>query len=453
MERNFYDDDDFEDFLKQKADQYNLYPSDRVWDTIYRSLHARRKWYAATGALLLLTTMVFISLEIVSTGYQKAAMNIVNDSVSNAHSLLASSVTGKDISGGSISATSPSASADANSTKTNDSKKESSDESDNELPRLISNPPFAGNSLADTKEKDNRSASGKLYMPMEAPLLELNNIAGKQDKEEEEEKEKKLEINWLQDRAALRLSPFKNKRYHLQFYISPGASYRRLNNYRDTKATNNISPLSGDPINVDGIVDHQPAFGLEAGSAVLYDISDRFILKGGIQLNFVRYNISAYKSAREMTAITLSSATGSSSQQQTITSYSSIRNLGGRFPQELQNQYLQLSLPIGAEFRVLGNKRFQFNVAGTLQPTYLLYNNTYLLTSDYGNYTKQPDLVRKWNVNAAMEAYISYSFGGLRWQAGPQFRYQLLSTYTDRYPIREYLMEYGLKIGVTKTLK
>src|SRR5690606_36893680 len=137
----------------------------------------------------------------------------------------------------------------------------------------------------------------------------------------------------------------------------------------------------------------------------------------------------------------------------TITAYSSIRNHGGRYPEALQNQYAQLSLPIGAEFKVLGDKRFQINIGGTIQPTYLLYNNTYLLTSDYGNYTKDPGLVRKWNVNAALEAYISYNMGGLRWQLGPQFRYQLLSTYNDLYPIREYLMEYGVKIGISKTLK
>src|SRR5690606_5919738 len=41
---------------------------DRVWNGIHRSLHSRRKWYTATGVLLLFTTMLFISIEIVSTG-------------------------------------------------------------------------------------------------------------------------------------------------------------------------------------------------------------------------------------------------------------------------------------------------------------------------------------------------------------------------------------------------
>jgi hypothetical protein len=36
---------------------------------------------------------------------------------------------------------------------------------------------------------------------------------------------------------------------------------------------------------------------------------------------------------------------------------------------------------------------------------------------------------------------------------GPQVRYQVLSSYKDKYPIREYLIDYGFKLGIQKTLK
>ncbi len=42
MDRNIYD-NDFEEFLKQKSDQYKMYPSDRVWNNVYSSLHSRKK--------------------------------------------------------------------------------------------------------------------------------------------------------------------------------------------------------------------------------------------------------------------------------------------------------------------------------------------------------------------------------------------------------------------------
>jgi hypothetical protein len=137
----------------------------------------------------------------------------------------------------------------------------------------------------------------------------------------------------------------------------------------------------------------------------------------------------------------------------TVSNYTSIRNFEGYYPEQLQNQYFQLSMPLGAELKLLGNKRLQFSIAGSIQPTYLISSNSYLLSSDFKNYVQNPDLARKFNVHTNFEAFVSYKMGGLKWQLGPQFRYQLLSSYTNEYAIREYLTEFGFKLGVSKTIK
>ncbi len=55
MESN-YREKDFEHYVKQNADQYRMFPSDKVWKSINNSLHTRRKWYGFwLGSLLLLT--------------------------------------------------------------------------------------------------------------------------------------------------------------------------------------------------------------------------------------------------------------------------------------------------------------------------------------------------------------------------------------------------------------
>src|SRR5215213_34279 len=54
MERNFYT-DDFERLIRQKADQYKMYPSDQVWKGVYKSLHGRTRWRWAGLAILLLS--------------------------------------------------------------------------------------------------------------------------------------------------------------------------------------------------------------------------------------------------------------------------------------------------------------------------------------------------------------------------------------------------------------
>jgi hypothetical protein len=52
-----------------------------------------------------------------------------------------------------------------------------------------------------------------------------------------------------------------------------------------------------------------------------------------------------------------------------------------------------------------------------------------------------------------MGAFISYKTGDLKWQVGPQLRYQLMSSFVKEYPIREHLFEYGITIGVAKTIR
>jgi hypothetical protein len=119
----------------------------------------------------------------------------------------------------------------------------------------------------------------------------------------------------------------------------------------------------------------------------------------------------------------------------------------------LYNDYFQIAAPIGFELRVLGNERLQFNIGASLQPTYLLNTNAYVVTSDYTSYTKEPSVFRRWNLSGGVEAFLSYQTGPIRWQFGPEFRYQLFSSYNSGpYPISENLRGYGLKIGITKPL-
>ena len=52
MEQHFFE-DEFEQFLRENADQHRMYPSDGVWTNIYRHLHSGRRRVALIGMLLL----------------------------------------------------------------------------------------------------------------------------------------------------------------------------------------------------------------------------------------------------------------------------------------------------------------------------------------------------------------------------------------------------------------
>jgi len=54
MDDKFYN-RDFEQFVKNNADQYRMFPSEKVWKNIHHNLHTRRKWYGIGIGLLLLS--------------------------------------------------------------------------------------------------------------------------------------------------------------------------------------------------------------------------------------------------------------------------------------------------------------------------------------------------------------------------------------------------------------
>ena len=60
MEEEFYH-NDFEDFIKEKAELYKMYPSDKVWKGINSSLRSRRKWYW-TGFVVLLSGISYFAI-------------------------------------------------------------------------------------------------------------------------------------------------------------------------------------------------------------------------------------------------------------------------------------------------------------------------------------------------------------------------------------------------------
>lgn len=444
MERNFYN-DDFEEFLKQKADQYKLYPSERVWSNVYSSLHSRRRWFTVGLLLLLITSTLIVSREIFLSNYARVAQK-VNESISQTSAANTSFTT--------ISATEspviilapnkPTASSlntgrshlqkindISNSSLPNNTEDAYNDETS---VQVIENGSLPSGNEFDYTGKTNLSEATRIALALPLPALTIK-------------KQRNNKPAIQNDDAAPNIAPEKNK-WNVQLYASPIVSYRRLSNLnRNSKY---VPVAINFDNNIDNYVRHKPAIGFELGTKVQYNVSNSLSFYAGAQLNYSRYYIDAYNYHAEKASIALNN---SSPIADTVSNYTSIRNFDGYYPEQLQNQYFQLSVPIGAELKLLGSKRLQFSIAASVQPTYLISSNSYLLSSDYKNYIQNPDLARKFNVHTNFEAFVSYKMGGLKWQLGPQFRYQLLSSYTNDYGIREYLTEFGFKLGVSKTIK
>lgn len=59
IKQDFYN-DEFEQLLKENADQFSMYPSRRVWHSIYNNLHPGRRWPSVVISLLFISSLILI---------------------------------------------------------------------------------------------------------------------------------------------------------------------------------------------------------------------------------------------------------------------------------------------------------------------------------------------------------------------------------------------------------
>lgn len=494
MERGFYN-DDLEDLLKEKADQYKMYPSDQVWKGINRSLHTRRKWYWLSFVLFIggLTYYAIIQLLSPSSGNRKIVAHLnpapriasADDNTNNKPAVVvpfSTQITPKGVRNGPAGAprsyvTNPSRYDDevtnsivptvvtinsiAAAAETAH-EAAGAEEPTSRQGKSTNNKTLLADKLTATSP-DRKHSTSLEYKPLiivteqypaAPPEEEQKPVTPVKETAVDPEKEDEQRINWLQQYAVYNLAVPKMKRLSWQLSFAPTMNYRTMKGSdaaipSDIKNVPIAQNVAGDP---NKLVNHKPALGFELGSHFLYAVNKDLQIKAGAQFNYSRYAIEAYGSySTDVATIALNSSTPGHTDS--LINYTRIRNFGGDISESLQNQYFQLSVPVGLQLRLIGNGKLQIGAAATIQPTYMINRQTYLITTDYKNYTKEPSLVRRWNLNTGGEIFLSYKSGDLKWQVGPQVRYQLLSSYVKEYPIREYLMEYGIKIGVTKTIR
>lgn len=475
MESN-YNNREFEQFVKQNADQYRMFPSERVWAGIDNALHTRRKWYGLGLAFLLLLTGAGVTWVMMTTSgadskkQTTVAQAEIKKTVkstpitpaipvqkkaepsSNPNAPLVVSRTPIDFPAGTTtqagSNTNPqspgadiemsASSVDVSSTETSVAllKTQATEErrhsiishpSNMRIPAFTNTPvDIAGSTSPRTiTENKDLAANPKTKLPAaqrDIYPMTIESVVNSYKK-----------------------PPIKNK-LSIQVYAAPTVSYRKLS---ENKAFLRSAAASGNVPNfaafsdVKNMVTHKPDLGLEVGIAARYGIGKHLTVKGGLQFNVSRYDIKAFSHPGENVTIALDDNNGSIS---TVARY---RNFNGLRANWLQNLYYSASAPIGLEWKSTSNKKkTYFGVGSTIQPTYIIKDRAFLLSTDYKNYAEVPWLIRRWNMNTSFETFVSYSNGVTRWQIGPQVRYQIRSSFHNEYPVKENLFDFGLKVGV-----
>ena len=242
------------------------------------------------------------------------------------------------------------------------------------------------------------------------------------------------------------------KKLRWQVYFAPTVSYRKLS--LNKSYAGNASPFSASNYPFASLRDvysevvHKPDMGLELGISTAYPLLNNLKLLAGLQFNINRYDIKAFAYYGEQATINLNGGNGSNS----LTAWTFYRNHDGYKLDWLKNYYFSVSAPLGAEVKLLGNKKTYWGIAGTVQPTYIIKDRAFMISTDYKNYVEIPRLIRHVNVNTSFETFISYASRSskTRWQIGPQIRYQVLSSFKNPYPVKENLFDFGLKVGVMR---
>jgi hypothetical protein len=244
-----------------------------------------------------------------------------------------------------------------------------------------------------------------------------------------------------------------SSRFDFRFYVTPSISYRRLDEKNQTSKDankNSGASLESDyRIDPSKAINQSPALGYETGVGLGYKLNNKFSLTGGFQFNISQYKINAFLYKDEPIAVTLNEGQYLS----TVNAVSNLRSIPGTDPLTIKNRYYQISMPLGMEWMIIGGGKLSWGLGTSVQPTYTFDKQPLIISSNYKNYADGSAYVRNWNVNLNAETFLGYTTGSYRWQIGPQIRYQMLPSLVDKYPNKEYLFNYGLKVGVVKQLK
>ena len=512
MDNRFYD-NEFEKYLKEEADDYRMYPSDHVWRNIQQEIHGYRKWPALTAisifvisALVVGTVLVKPHTEIASVQPILSKTNSVSESattvsvkpkqqivypsaketyhqntaITNSSSVIyalqgnitqiqqplvedifaiATAVPENEIN---------SSNSNANTTTTNLNIK-ASDLQIQKASLEITAPVL----IAETRVSKTASAIKQAHTPemdlkpyssLERSIpekTEYNNkylFANLEEFQNGYNTNKQLSFIFNDSKKSnAENSPLsklsgKSSKFDFQFFVTPSISYRRLvDNVNGELSKSYITALpfaANYVVDVNHVIQHTPARGYEVGFALGYNLNKNFAIRSGFQFNVRQYDINAYVHPFE--AATIALLTGNSNSF--VNTVSGFRNIPGSTPIILRNRYYEISMPVGVDWKPISGK-ISWGIAASVQPTYTFDKEPFIITSNYKNYADGSQLLRNWNINANLETYIGYSAGKYRWQIGPQIRYQVMPTMSTAYPIKEYLIDYGIKLSLTRILK
>ena len=510
MERRF-DMSDFEQSLKDHADQFKMTPSKRVWNGIYNNLHPGSKWPSITVATVFIITLVTIGTlnntptrSDHSTNVQSQPAKNISKSGNEAHageafaekdnsrtnsaifdlkktdSKKSTGIKSKSttISVETSQQTSVSKSVVSSQKNTSPQKLQSFISSNNislkgnEIeanqiaPAITSavNEQISANFILD--KKVNGVSEMQILSEMQLPVasqfeaFETNFLVSELDKTLAFQT---ISIRSLEGSSGDFINPVianenailsaqakfhrkKNLNIEWTFYVNPTISTVAFNkkDIHPSSSTSSLVVLSTQP---PFKLTHTTRFGLETGAEMSVKLNKKFKFITGLNLSYAGYNNVSNLVHPTFATLSLLDKNGADYSKTYITHYG---NGQSQDHINLVNYSIEASIPVGIQYNIWANAKTRFDISSLLEPSVVLRDDAYLISSDGRYYVNDPMMVRRTNLEGHFGSYITLIGKKIRWHLGPDFRYQLLSTYKNIYPGKEHLLDYGIRIGISK---
>ena len=443
--------DNLEEFLQEEVNNQKMFPSDRVWNNIAKEIQPTKSWPALTAISL----FIVLSLGIATfMNYPPKTNLLSNIYISSQHSNNFIKTTNKKI--GNWGFNSPHnlevAGIIPTNGKTNHLLKSFDNLSTQKYFKTkgVQGQFFSGNTPISSSQKalvsinNKELINGNLWdLKSSLQLKAIPNVNVILPRIVRQGFATVVSNSTNQFRTFNKVKQHHSIQYEI--YTTPSSSYRTLQNDQV------LSQIDASSVsNVNSKVKQKAGLGFELGLGVGYKLSNSLTFKTGLQFNIRQYTIDAYQTSNGLASIQVVQ----NNKIETLGITSSFSNSSaGTAETRLNNKLYQVSIPIGVDWNIYSKKKFGVTIGASLQPTYSLNRNAYIISTDYKYYANGESLFRKWNINSCLNAVISYQTKNATFSFGPQIRYQHLSTFVDKYPIKEYRLDYGLRIGVIKTLK
>ncbi len=512
MEEKFYL-NDFELSLQEQANQFKMVPTRKVWHGIYNDLHPGRRWPSVMVSLLLIFSIVFIGYinthtdknvaDVKHPPLAKSVKNISNPEINNQTRQLSvkpvkqtndqqgsnqnnfnKENTSFEPAGGNINLNDKNVPAKKeNETNTAYGGNISGEkQSLHSLPVAITlqdsylenkkeiNAPNASIAIENSMIHNSENIIGKysdilLYptdlkisqipdagknLKITVPLIALNlannKLSGLNDNEQLNSKNNLSES----DNAVSAIVKKRNDKISWVYYAG---SFVSSVSFKGEAIKENIN-LNGSASPLPQVTQkdikeiRNAALGFEAGVQMNYSMATKLQLTTGVHVTRSGYNIISNLVHPTLATLTLRNpSTGDSYSRNFVTHYG---DGTGKSTVTLHNYSYQASIPLGVQYVMWNNKNLQIILAANVEPSLVLKADAYLLSANGKNYVNVPDLMRKWNFSSNFAPFVSFRSSRFKWNIGPDIRYQWLSTYQKAYTVKEHLIDYGIRVGISK---